>query len=388
MKRREFLGTVTTTAVGAAAFPYINSNSYPLFAGSTERYSSKAISIVEETLVIDMLGSFQDDIHKRNGKLLIETWLEQPESFTEEDFRTVKSAGIDVFAMGDLIPEYDKMIEYLARWNGFIASNSTYVERIDTPQKLDTLSLKNKLGLLLTFQDSSHFRTEKDVQLFRSLGQVISQLTYNGANKLGSGSFVPVDNGLTQYGAAIIREMNRVGMGVDVSHCGDRTSLDAMEISNKPVLITHASCRALNPGYPRAKTDEAIKKMAKSGGVMGIAMLRFMIRDQEPVTMDHFLDHIDYVSRLVGVEYVGIGSDMSLWTEDAYPLETRKKTLTNAPKEYKCHSNENFLISIEGLNHPQRTFDVVEGLLKRNYTKEAIQNILGHNFKRVLKELI
>jgi len=388
MKRREFFSKITAVGVASTVFPYINSNSYRLFAGTSRRYSAKAVSLVEETDVIDMLGSFHDDITTRKGKPLNETWLEQPAAFTAEDYKYVRSSGIKIFAFGDMIPEYDKMIEYLAQWNGFIASNSRFVERIDTPQKLNAIKTNDKIGIILSFQNSSHFRTEKDVGLFRGLGQVISQLTYNGANRLGYGAFEDNDPGLTDFGAAIIREMNRLNMGVDVSHCGDRTTLDAFDVSRKPVIITHAACRGLNSGYPRAKTDEAIKKMAESGGVIGIPMLRFMVRDSEPVSIEHFLDQIDYASRLVGSEHVGIGSDMSLLTEDAYPLEERKKRLLTAPKKYKCHTDKRFLISIDGLNHPKRTFDIAEGLIRRNYSNETIKNILGHNFRRVLKTII
>lgn len=118
MKRRQLIKNVAAAGIGAVVFPYINSNSYRLFAGNSRRYSARSISIVEETAVIDMLGGFQDDINKRQGKSLLETWLHQPASFTAEDFNQVKSSGIDIFAFGEMIPGFQTMVEYLARWNG------------------------------------------------------------------------------------------------------------------------------------------------------------------------------------------------------------------------------------------------------------------------------
>ena len=100
-------------------------------------------------------------------------------------------------------------------------------------------------------------------------------------------------------------------MLVDVSHCGDRTTLDAIELSPKPIAITHSNCRALN-NHPRLKTDEAIRKLAAKGGVMGITGVRMFVRDQEPTTIEHIVDHIDHVVKLVGIEHVGIGSDSDL----------------------------------------------------------------------------
>ena len=109
-----------------------------------------------------------------------------------------------------------------------------------------------------------------------------------------------------------MKRMEKVGMGVDVSHCADQTTLDALDAAEKPTLFTHATCRALIPGHMRAKTDEAIRKMAKTGGVMGIAFIRFMVRNQEPVNTAHVLDHFDYVRKLVGVEYLAVGSDLDV----------------------------------------------------------------------------
>ena len=114
-----------------------------------------------------------------------------------------------------------------------------------------------------------------------------------------------------------------------------------------------------------------------------------MIRDKEPVTIEHFLDHIDHVVKLVGFEHVGIGSDNGpgLDTEDSLPLEVRKQRLNRAHPKYKCHTNDKFLIGIEELNHQKRTFDVAEGLIRRNYSDDHIKLILGENFRRVLKDI-
>src|SRR4029077_19042344 len=164
----------------------------------------------------------------------------------------------------------------------------------------------------LTFQDSTHFRSPADVATFFGLGQRISQLTYNFNNRIGSGFLEQRDGGLSVFGLSIMERMHQVGMAVDVSHCGDQTTLDALAAATKPVIFTHATARGLVPGHLRCKTDEAIQKMAKSGGVMGIAMIRFMVRDSEPVTIEHVLDHVDYVARLAGLEHVAIGSDLDI----------------------------------------------------------------------------
>ena len=136
---------------------------------------------------------------------------------------------------------------------------------------------------------------------------------------IGNGSTERRDGGLSDFGVAIVERMNRAGMAVDVSHCGDRTTLDAFEVSKKPVLITHSNCRVLVNGHPRCKTDEAIRKCAAQGGVMGITGVRMFVKADEPTTVENVLDHFDHVKKLVGSEFLGVGSDIDLFGYDAMP---------------------------------------------------------------------
>ena len=147
---------------------------------------------------------------------------------------------------------------------------------------LDALADSGKIGIVLGVQNSEHFQAVGDVKRFYAAGQRVSQLTYNTQNLIASGSTDRADGGISDFGASIIRAMNEIGMAVDVSHCGDRTTLDAFELSMKPVLITHSNCRALVPGHPRCKTDDAIKAMAAKGGVMGITGVRNFVRNESP----------------------------------------------------------------------------------------------------------
>ena len=190
--------------------------------------------------------------------------------------------------------------------------------RIDSLASFDELKKSEKIGVLLGLQNSKHFRGPDDVDLFFSLGQRVSQLTYNSRNLIGNGSTERRDDGISDFGIAIVQRMNKLGMAVDVSHCGDRTTLDSFEVSKKPVLITHANCRALVP-HPRCKTDEAIKKMAATGGVMGITGVRMFVKVDEPTTIEDALNHFDHVARLVGVEHLGVGSDSDLEGYDKMP---------------------------------------------------------------------
>ena len=371
-------------AVGAIAAPAVLRGRYSLFAQSNAQYSARAVRLVESSVVVDLLNQFQfPDFSVKPPK--IEQWLTRPGTFTADDASRYQSSGITVFSLGAGAGSYDDAVQFYARWNGLITGYSDWLTRIDTATAFARAKAQKKVGIMLTFQDSTHFRTPEDVPVFYGLGQRISQLTYNFNNRIGSGFLEQRDGGLSVFGLSILRRMEEVGMAVDVSHCGDQTTLDALSAARKPVIFTHATARALVPGHLRCKTDEAILKMARTGGVMGIAMIRFMVRASEPVTIEHVLDHVDYVAKLAGIEHVAIGSDLDVVGNpnavNGGGFDPR--TQPNFSR-YQYHEDGDGAITIRGLNHAKRVFDLTEGLIRRGYTDAQIALILGGNAIRVL----
>jgi membrane dipeptidase len=370
------------TAGAAATFvaPMTGRRRYRIFPGLPAEYSARAIELVGRSTVIDMLAPLTLDFPKQAK------WFADPRSFTAADFRPYKGSGINVFhiAIGMGGPEaYLETLKFFASWNGFIAGRPEFFSRIDSASDLDSTNSSGKVGILLGLQNSDHFRVPADVDFFRGMGQRVSQLTYNSRNLIGNGSTERRDEGISDFGAAIIERMNKVGMAVDVSHCGDRTTLDAFELSKKPVLITHSNCRALAPGHPRCKSDEAIEKVGAAGSVMGITGVRMFVKNDEPTTIEDALNHFDHVRKLIGSEHLGVGSDMDLYGYDAMPPELNKQLRAGYKGSYGFREK----IDIEGLNHPKRMFDLTEGLIRRKYSDAEIQGILGGNFKRVLSQI-
>jgi membrane dipeptidase len=168
-------------------------------------------------------------------------------------------------------------------------------------------------------------------------------------------------------------------MLIDVSHSGDRTTLDAIELSPKPIAITHANCRALN-NHPRLKTDAAIQALARKGGVMGITGVRNFVKDREPTTVEDIVDHIDHVVKLVGIEHVGIGTDSDLKGYDAMPPDQYKELKAGYKSSYAFRDK----IDTDGFNHPRKIYDLTEALVRRGYSGANIQAVLGGNFRRLL----
>ncbi|MCO6512007.1 MAG: membrane dipeptidase [Aridibacter famidurans] len=380
VSRRTALKGLAAAGAAIVAAPMINRGSYRIFAGSAAEYSAKAIDLVNRSTVIDMLCVLTLDFPKGNK------WMADPESFTDEDFKPYKESNIDVIhpAVGLGGPNaYETALSFFAMWNGFIANHDDKFMRIDSAGDLGRVKASGKMGVLLGLQNSDHFRRPNDVDTFRALGQRVSQLTYNARNMIGNGSTERVDGGISDFGVAIIERMNKVGMAVDVSHCGDKTTLDAFEISKKPVLITHSNLRMYAGGHPRTKTEEAVRALGKSGGVMGITGVRMFVKASEPTDIEDCIDHFEQVKRWIGPEHLGVGSDIDLYGYDKMPPELNKQLRAGYKGSYGFREK----IDIEGLDHPKRMYDLTEGLIRRGFTDPEIEGVLGGNFKRVLSEI-
>ena len=369
--RRRFL-QAATAGVLTAGLPMINFGGYRAFADTDKRYSARTMKLVERSLVIDMLAPLKIDF--------------RPEAYagriSEADEKAFRASGITGFhnAIGTGGPAVvEETLDFIAGWQGFVGRNSHLFTLVSTVSDLDRAKAERKIAVITGVQNAEHFRTAADVKRFYHLGQRCAQLTYNSQNLIGSGSTERVDGGISDFGVSIINAMNECGMLIDVSHSGDRTTLDAIEVSPRPIAITHSNCRALND-HPRLKTDEAIRALAKKGGVMGITGVRMFVRNAEPTTVEHVVDHIDHVVKLVGIEHVGIGTDSDLNGYEDMPPDQLKMLRESYKASYAFREK----IDTDNFDHPQKMFDLTEALIRRGYSDENITAVLGGNFRRLL----
>ena len=352
--RRSFLAG-GECALGA---PFISRGRFCLFGAAPEvKYSARTLDLVRGSTVIDMLGLLSLNYRK------VLAWQANPTAFGAADFQELKDSGTTVFhqsfgfVSGDV---HAASLRDVSGWNAFIRAHGDKFLRVDGPADVGRAKAEGKIGIVIGQQNSEHFRTLADVDRFYALGQRVSQLTYNH-NRLGGGSTDPQSVGLSAYGAEVVARMNTLGMAVDVSHCADRTTLDAIEASRKPVLVTHSNCRALAQSA-RCKTDEAICKLAAKGGVMGVTLIRSFVRTAGSVSIEDVLDHIDHVAAIAGVEHVGLGTDFDL-------------------------HGRNPSSDLDGMQYARKIYDVTEGLVRRNYSIPDIELILGRNFQRALQQI-
>lgn len=362
---------MTALAAAPLAAPHVARASIQLGTGAAS-YSRRAVDLVRESLVIDMLAPLRIDISD-------DAWAKPLTEQAAADFRRSGITGFHhSYGIGG--PDaHREVLTYLAGWQGFCGRYPDLFKLVRSAADLDEAKAAGRAAVIMGIQNASHFRTPADVAFFYGLGQRVSQLTYNSQNLIGSGSTDRVDGGVSDFGAAIIEAMNKAGMLVDVSHSGDRTTLDAVAISKAPIAFTHGNCRAL-VGHPRNKTDEAIRALAAKGGVMGITGVRMFVSKADPTNVSHIADHIEHVAKLVGVEHVGIGSDSDLNGYDDMPPDQYKALKASYKASYAFRDK----IDVDGFDHPRKVFDLTEELIRRRYSNDNIKAILGGNFRRLL----
>jgi membrane dipeptidase len=214
------------------------------------------------------------------------------------------------------------------------------------------------------------------VRQYYDLGVRTMLPSYNNRNAAGGGCLDAVDEGLTAYGRALVREMNAVGMVTDGSHCGTRTGLDMCEVSEQPVIYSHSCMRSLWD-HPRNITDEQAKECAATGGVVGITGVGIFLGPND-ASVDALVRHIDYAVELVGPEHVGVSTDYPFDLNDFNAMLEQSPELF--PDSYTRWGPIDFL-------PPEGLLTVEDALIARGYPDAAVTAILGGNFRRVAAQV-
>ena len=257
---------------------------------------------------------------------------------------------------------------------------SRKVRHVERVEDIFEAKKNGQLGVIFGVQNSSWIEAERErIRILYKLGLRSLQLTYMERNLVGDGCLEPENRGLTNFGMQVVRECNRLGILIDCSHVGHRTTLDAAKLSPKPIVISHTAVRAITEN-PRCVTDEQMKAVAGKGGTIGITTFSPFIRTDRQPTLDDYLGHFDYAIDLIGEDHVTFATDWfdgktkANWaTPWYYPEVTQGKKYGG--------------LGLIGFAQRSELVNVVEGMLKRGYSAARIKKLLGGNFIRVLKEV-
>jgi membrane dipeptidase len=234
---------------------------------------------------------------------------------------------------------------------------------------------EHKLAVGLHFQGSRPVERNLDlVNLYYQLGIRHMLMAYNQKNFVGDGCHELNDGGLSRFGHALIKEMNRVGMWVDVAHTGYRTSMEAIMASSTPVICSHGNVAALHK-HPRCYRDDQLKAIAESGGVFGLTGLAIFMGSDNNASPQRFIEQIDYVVQLIGPRHVGFGLDY------VYDMPALQRFAAGVPEKFPKDGGYTTL-GMEQLEH-ERLIEVTQALVDRGYADTDISAILGGNWVRL-----
>ena len=290
-----------------------------------------------------------------------------------------------------------KTIESNVRFKKLIGRHTDKVRLATSAGDLLRCKRDGKVGFVMHFQDGKPIEDNLDyLSVFYDLGLRVFQLTYNMQGYLGTGCCERHDAGLSTFGIEAVAECNRLGILIDLSHCGHGTARDAIQHSKAPVAFTHAGVYALCPAYGRNKPDDLLKAVANTGGVIGVTFFPpFAKRNPKTHqvlqgTLDDVLDQVDYLVKLVGVDHVGFGSDLS-----DYYARTLEVPATSSirwfrplrPDVFGAGPTDRYDPFPTGLDSHARLPNLTRGLVQRGYNDEGIKKILGGNWLRLFQEV-
>ena len=198
----------------------------------------------------------------------------------------------------------------IGAWNRLFEDCGDLIMRVGNAEDVTAAREAGKTGIVFGFQNCSPIEDDYAlVEVFHALGVRFMQLSYNNQSLLATGCYEDDDPGITRFGKQVIREMNRVGMVVDMSHSAERSTLEAIEYSTRPIAITHANPASFEPAL-RNKSDAVLRALAAGGGMLGLSLYPFHLKNNSACTRDDFCAMAAGAAELMGVEHIGIGSDL------------------------------------------------------------------------------
>ena len=274
----------------------------------------------------------------------------------------------------------------LAEWRQRIRENPDKLVHATKAAHIEQAKAEGKMAVLFGFQNATMLEGElANLDPLYELGARCIQLTYNTQNRLGSGCTERVDGGLSDFGVEVVERMNELGIIVDLSHCGRKTSMDGIEVSSRPAAFTHTFCEAIYNDHPRAKTDEQIRAMSDKGGITGIASLGYFVGPDPDTTLEDYVNHIMHAVNIAGIEHVGISTDHAI--RGLRSWATRENWYEPRLRNFKPSYRVRWPPFIEGLDEPERFRNVAHSLDRRGVAEVDIAKILGGNWLRYFGEI-
>tara|TARA_Y100001936_G_scaffold251712_1_gene308658 strand:+ start:1648 stop:2613 length:966 start_codon:yes stop_codon:yes gene_type:complete len=309
--------------------------------------------------------------------------------WTREVFQINREAKLDAVHVTIVYHEdYNELLNKIKEWETFFKENSDIIFLGKSFKDIEKANKENKTAIFFGFQNCSPI--EDDISLVEKVhehGCRFMQLTYNNQSLLATGCYEKLDSGVTNFGKEVIKEMNRVGIVIDMSHSAEKSTYDAIEISEKPIAITHA-----NPFFwhqaKRNKSDQLLKTLSDNDGMLGLSLYPHHLKDNTNCTLESFCEMTARTAELMGVEKIGIGSDLCLNQPDSVVEWMRNGTWAKNKNYGEGSKNKSGFPKQPKWFEDARGFKNLEnGLKKVGFNEKEINGILGNNWFNFYKKI-
>ena len=321
------------------------------------------------------MSTLHEDLIVIDG-LIVSNW-------SEDVFRDMRKGGLTAANCTCCVWEgFADTMANIAQWNGWFREHGDLIVKARSTADIRRAKEEGRTAIILGFQNTSAFEDRLGaVQLFKDVGVGIAQLTYNTQNSAGSGCYESRDSGLSDWGRELVAEMNRVGMLIDLSHVGSRTSEETIRESAKPVAYTHCLPSALKP-HPRNKSDSELRFIAEQDGMIGVTMFPAFLKGGENSTVDDYVDAIEHVIGVAGEDSVAFGTDFTQgYGQDFFDWITNDKGDARSLIKFTPLSNPKGVETIGQLPN------LTAAMERAGWTEGRIRKVIGENWLRFLAEV-
>ena len=284
--------------------------------------------------------------------------------------------------------DYDELLLEIKKWEKLFDENSDLIFLGKNYHDIEKGNQEKKTAIFFGFQNCSPI--EDDINLIEKVHQLgcrFMQLTYNNQSLLATGCYEKIDSGVTNFGRQAIKEMNRVGIVVDMSHSGEKSTFDAIETSEKPIAITHA-----NPTFwhaaKRNKSNDLLKTLGESGGMLGLSLYPHHLKDNTDCTLESFCEMTARTAEIININNIGIGSDLCLEQPDSIVEWMRNGTWSKSKNYGEGSKNKSGFPKQPDWFKDARGFKNLEkGLKKVGFSEDETNRILGNNWFNFYKNI-
>ena len=310
-------------------------------------------------------------------------------NWNREIFKFNHEAGLNAVHVTIVYHEdYEELLLEIEKWNKLFLENSDLIFPGKNFKDIEKAHLEKKTAIFFGFQNCSPI--EDDISLvekIHTLGCRFMQLTYNNQSLLATGCYEKIDSGVTNFGKEVIKEMNRVGIVIDMSHSAEKSTFDAIELSEKPIAITHA-----NPSFwhsaKRNKSNELLKTLSQSGGILGLSLYPHHLKANSNCTLESFCEMVAKTAEIMEVDKIGIGSDLCLNQPDSVVEWMRNGTWSKRKNYGEGSKNKPGFPKQPNWFEDARGFSNLErGLKKIGFSENETNGILGNNWYNFYKSI-